>query len=96
MAANIIGRPKEFIANANAAPWPWLIPLGLALLYLAWKRNDEMLAVGATLCLVPYFVIHSVTLFFALLSARQPRIAVAAWVLLWVGAIAKNWHLLVR
>ena len=86
------GRPLT--QEANAAPWPWAIPLGLALLVLAWRREDELLAVGATLCLVPYYVIHSATLGFALLAARYPRLAAAVWLALWCGAIAKNWLLL--
>lgn len=94
MAANIRNAPPQSTIDPNASPWPWLIPLGLVLLYFAWRREDEVLAVGATLCLIPYFVIHSATLFFALLAARWPRLAALAWVLLWAGAVIKNWHLL--
>jgi len=86
------GRPLT--AEANLSPWPWLIPMGLVLMYFAWTRDDELLAVGATLCLVPYFVIHSTTLFFSVLAARWPRVAIAVSIAIWIIAIIKNWHLL--
>ena len=75
----------------NVSPFPWMIPVGLALLYFAWKREDELLAVAATLCLVPYFAIYSLTAFFAMFAARSPRHAVIAWVVLWIFFFVLRW-----
>ena len=54
---------KTMVGFWNIAPFPWLIPIGVWLLYQAWKREDELIAVAATLCLVPYFAIYSLTVF---------------------------------
>lgn len=75
----------------NIAPFPWLIPIGLWLLYQAWKREDELVAVAATLCLVPYFAIYSLTIFFAILAARYPRLSIIAWIVLWIFFFALRW-----
>jgi len=75
----------------NIAPFPWLIPIGLWLIYEAWKREDELIAVFATFCLVPYFAIYSLTIFFAMLTARTPRLSVIAWIVLWVFFFVLRW-----
>jgi hypothetical protein len=75
----------------NFSPWPWLVPVGLILLYQAWKREDELLAVASTLCLTPYLAIYSLTLYMALLAARKPRLAWIAWIILWCFAIGSRW-----
>jgi len=75
----------------NVSPFPWLVPVGLALLYFAWKRDDELLAVTATLCLVPYFAVYSFTAFFAMFAARSPRRALLAWVVLWIFFLVLRW-----
>ncbi|MEJ5223721.1 MAG: hypothetical protein WHV44_04635 [Anaerolineales bacterium] len=74
----------------NASPWPWGIPVGLFLLYLAWKKSDELLAVIATMFLVPYYVIHSLTLGFACVVLKNRRVGVAVWLLLWFFAIYRS------
>ena len=68
----------------NIAPFPWLI-------YEAWKREDELIAVSATFCLVPYFAIYSLTIFFAMLTARTPRLSVIAWIVLWIFFFVLRW-----
>ncbi len=90
--ANFAARPAEI--GEDHSPWPWLVPVGLAALYQAWKKEDELAAIGATLCLSPYYIVHSVTLFFAMLSARTPRRAAVFSALLWMWVVWKNWHLL--
>ena len=86
--SNIIqSSPTPLQGPSNVSPWPWFFPLGIFLLYIAWKRTDELLAVAATLCLSPYFVIHSATLFFCLLSARSPRLALPISFALWLAAV---------
>jgi hypothetical protein len=67
----------------NISPFPWLVPVGLLLLYFAWKKEDELIAVAATLCLVPYFAAYSLTAMFAMLAARNPRASIIAWAILW-------------
>ena len=75
----------------NISPFPWLIPIGLFLLYQAWKKEDELIAVVATLCLVPYFAFYSLTTFFAMLTARAPRVSIIAWIILWIFFFAFRW-----
>jgi hypothetical protein len=67
----------------NISPFPWLVPVGLLLLYYAWKKEDELIAVAATLCLVPYFAAYSLTAIFAMMAARSPRASIIAWAILW-------------
>lgn len=93
--------PSYFI-NINAgfalyggnSPWPYLIPLGIVLSYIAWKNENEMIATGATYCLTPYLALHSTTLFLCMLAAKKPRIMLAVWVVLWYGAIFGGWEIL--
>ena len=75
----------------NISPFPWLVPIGFFLLYYAWKLEDELIAVAATLCLVPYFAAYSLTAMFAMLAARSPRAAIIPWVLLWGFFVFLSW-----
>ncbi|MFZ5877905.1 MAG: hypothetical protein ACOY0R_00895 [Chloroflexota bacterium] len=75
----------------NISPFPWLIPLGLVLIYLAWKLENELLAVAATLCLVPYFAFYSLNTLFTLMAGRHPRLAILGWVLLWGAFLGLQW-----
>ena len=94
--ANFAARqPPPLTLPSNASPWPWLIPAGIVLLVAAWRGRDELLGVAATLCLSPYFVLHSATLFMALLAARTPRLALTFSLAMWLSAIVTNWNLLV-
>lgn len=78
----------------NISPFPWLIPLGLFMLYLAWKLEDESFAVAATLCLVPYFAFYSLNTLFTMLAGRHPRLAIIGWVLLWIFFLGFRWIML--
>lgn len=71
----------------NASPWPWGIPLGLAL--LAFGRG-ELSAAWATVLLVPYLAPHSLAVPMALLCARSPRWAAVVWVGMWMIVIARS------
>lgn len=82
------GRP---VGPWNISPFPWLVPVGLILLYYAWKLEDELIAVAATLCLVPYFAAYSLTAMFAMLAARSPRASIVAWIVLWGGHFFIRW-----
>lgn len=70
--------------NANLSFFPWSIPFGLALFYYAWKNDDELAAVGASLCIAPYFAPQSLIVGFAILSGRYRKIAIIIWLALWI------------
>jgi hypothetical protein len=70
--------------NWNFSLWPWGIPVGILLLYQAWKRSDDLLAVAATFCVIPYFTLHSLAAGFTILAARNLRLGVLVWILLWL------------
>ncbi len=75
------------MSNWNFSPFPWLIPIGLGLIFymIRYKPVDsEILGIFATFCLVPYFAAYSLTILFALLSASHRRVAAALWFLLWL------------
>jgi len=67
----------------NFAPWPYFIPIGIYLLWLAWQRDDEIIAACATPFLVPYFAIYSVAGLHILLACRYRRAALWMWVVTW-------------
>lgn len=96
MLANIqhLQGVEQGLASWNYSLFPWSIPLGLGLLFYIIKFksiNSEIYGVLATLCLAPYFAPYSLTISFALISATHHRIAIAAWILLWVVLIYTNW-----
>jgi hypothetical protein len=75
----------------SVAPFPYLIPLGIFLLYyLLWKKpkNSNLLGIAATLCLIPYYTMHSLTLFITYLSEHH-RLATIVWIILWIVALFK-------
>jgi hypothetical protein len=39
----------------NISPFPWLVPIGIGAVVLAWRRRDRELALSATLLVTPYF-----------------------------------------
>jgi hypothetical protein len=78
----------------NVSPWPWAIPVGLGLLFYIIKfkpASSEILGAVATLCLVPYFVPHSLIIPFALLSISHRRLSILFWVLLWIYPVLTHW-----
>jgi hypothetical protein len=70
-------------ANWNAAPWPAGLPLGLALLWRAWRKNDDALGVLATPLLAPFFNVQTLVASLVILAARWPRWFGAAWLASW-------------
>ena len=70
--------------NVNSSFFPWSIPFGVILLYYAWKNDDELAAVGASLCVAPYFAPQSLIIGFAILAARYRKIALVVSVFLWM------------
>ena len=55
--------------------FPWLVPLGLYLLYRSWRENDDAWAALASLCIVPYYGFWSLTFPLALLSIKHKSTA---------------------
>ena len=68
----------------NIAPFPLLIPLGLYLLWRAWKEDDEVLAASATPFLVPYMTPYAATANMVLIATRYQRTALIIWIVMWV------------
>ncbi len=91
---NVKGMPG--MSEVNVSLFPWSIPIGVVLIIYLLKHksvnaiDDEILAVLATLCIAPYFVPHSLSILFALLSISHQRIASVAWFLLWLYPVL--WH----
>lgn len=69
MKGHVFWRPWNF------APFPFLIPVGLYLLYKAWLDDDEWLAALSTSLIMPYIGAYSLAGPFAILSAKYPKIA---------------------
>lgn len=67
----------------NFAPFPYMIPVGLFLLWKAWQKDDEIIAACATPFLVPYFAPYSLTGVHVLLAARYRKAAVWLWCFSW-------------
>lgn len=92
MLENIRTLPAALASPLNRINlWPWGIPFGLILLYYAWVRDDELLAIVATWLLTPFLVYHSLTMGMALLAVRYPRWALIASLLLYITAVVR-WH----
>lgn len=71
----------------NISPFPWLAPIGVGLMIYILRRrpqNGELLGALATVCLVPYLSYQSLAVPFALFAIRYPRLAMVAWLALWV------------
>ena len=67
----------------NFAPFPYMIPFGLWLLWKAWQKDDEIIAACATPLLVPYFAPYSLVGLHVLLAARYRNAAIGLWVFSW-------------
>ena len=69
--------------------FPFLVPLGIFMLYKAWKSDDEILAAMATACFMPYFGLYSLTSVLAIAVSKYRTWAIALWVVGWL-VIAGN------
>lgn len=68
----------------NFAPWPFGIPLGVYMLYRAYKADNEILAAAATPFLTPYIAPYSVTIVLALVGCKYRREAFFVYVGFWI------------
>ena len=79
-------------AVVNIAPFPLMIPLGLYLLWRAWKEDDEVLAASATPFLVPYMTFYAASANMVLIASRYQKIAWFIWLGMWaiVGVAVRS------
>ena len=63
--------------------WPVGIPLGLYMLYRAFKEDNELIAAAATPFLVPYIAPYSLAGLMAMLGGRYKREVFYLYVGVW-------------
>jgi len=75
---------SEAVASWNVSLFPYLIPIGILLVFLAIRRRQQQPAMAAGICFAPYFSMLSVS---SMLTAllEQPTLMIIAWALLWAG-----------
>jgi hypothetical protein len=76
-------RMPSLDAVVNIAPFPLMIPLGLYLLWRAWKENNEILAASATPFLVPYLTFSAASTNMVLIASSYQKIAWIVWLCMW-------------
>ena len=74
----------------NFAPWPLGIPLGVYMLYRAYKSDDQFLAAAATPFLVPYIAPYSITAVLAYIGSKYRRAAFFVYVGFWVYFVVET------
>ncbi len=67
----------------NFSMWPMGIPLGLYMLYKAYKSDDELIAAAATPFLVPYVAPYSLVNLLAILGGKYKREVFYVYVATW-------------
>jgi hypothetical protein len=72
----------------NSSPWPYAIPLGVALLVVALRQRNLRAAMGAGPCLSPFLSYHSLSVVLLGLVTFD-RIAVAMCVLSWLPTVVR-------
>ena len=78
-----------FMKPWNFSFWPLSIPLGLYVLYKAYKENDEILAAVSTPLFFPYIAPYSLVGLIALLSGKHKKIALVVYIVMY-------WYLVVE
>jgi hypothetical protein len=73
--------PVLLSANWNSAAWPYGIPVGIVLLWLAWRSGDDLWGIAATPLLFPYVNLPSYLGLLAVLAARWPRWVILGWLI---------------
>ena len=77
----------------NFSPFPYFIPVGIGLLFWAWKKDDDVLAAMATGCFFPYFGAYSLAPLIAIAGSKHRWAAIALWIFGWAYAVIKANHL---
>jgi hypothetical protein len=63
----------------NFAPFPYLLPVGVWLLWKAWREDDEIIAACSTMFFVPYVAYYSLVGVHALIATRDRRAGALLW-----------------
>ena len=74
----------------NFAPWPFAVPLGIYILYQAYKAEDAILGAAASPFLVPYFAPYSLAPLLALLACKHRRVATFVYFGFWFFFIVET------
>lgn len=62
-------RSNVMAAGWNISPFPWAVPIGIGLLYFAWKKGRQEWAIVSSPFFSPYIQFHSwIILFFAAIN----------------------------
>jgi hypothetical protein len=80
--------PVLLAGEWNSSLWPWGIPVGLFLLWRAWRSSEDWLGVAATPFLFPYVNMPSYLGLLIVLAARWPRWAIVIWLMVWLFGFA--------
>jgi len=85
----------KHLFNMTNNPWnfglfPYLVPIGIFLLYKALQQNDKRLAGISTPLIAPYVTGYNFSI--VLLSLfNRPALFVAAWAVIWVTVFLRAW-----
>lgn len=79
---NVAGIPDD--TTWNIAPFPFAIPVGLYLLYRAYRADDTALAAISTLFVTTYVAPYSLTGLFAIMGSRYKRDTAIAYLTAWI------------
>ena len=76
---------NDLITTANISLFPYLIPVGIYLLYLSYKKQDTIYGAFATPCFTPYILPHSIFVLYALFVTRTKiKYQIIVYALSWV------------
>ncbi|WP_324391887.1 hypothetical protein [Aggregatilinea sp.] len=67
---------RLFTAHHNISTWPYMIPVGLMLVWFSWRKQSDALALLAAPLLFPYYNINSMSVIALVSAAKWPLIAV--------------------
>jgi hypothetical protein len=73
----------------NFSFWPVSIPLGVYVLYKAWKEDDEILAGASSALFLPYIAPYSIVCLLSILSGKHKKIAIGLYFIIW-------WYMMVE
>ena len=85
----------KHLFNMTNNPWnfgifPYLVPIGLFLLYKGLEQQDKRLAGMSTPLVAPYATNYNFSIMLLSLFNR-PALFIAAWVVLWLRIFLRAW-----